>query len=255
MKIFVINLERDVERRQSILKQFNQIQLPFEFSNGVLGSSLTQQQKTEWYDDKRAFRNLCQTIVPAHIGCSLSHVHVYQKIIDQNLPYALILEDDVILPEKLGELLSDLEKIIHENNAEVILLSPAQGKNKKNRDVNELIFLLPYKNGYFTSSYIVTQSAAKALIKDLFPINNVADCWNQLVRHRVIDLYVLNTGFIEQDQITFGSSTNNDVIKYKKKGLWHLLKFKACRAFWKAIEYVNALYDRNFNPYKGIFKK
>lgn len=254
MKIFVINLEKDKERRHSIIEQFDSLNLEYEFSTGLLGASLTPEQKKAWYNEKKAYRNHCRSLVPAHIGCSLSHVNVYRKIIAEKLPYALILEDDVILPSNFKQLLDGIEEKIIKNNAEVILLSPAIGINKNGRVVNKEISIIPYKNGFFTSSYIVTQKAAQALLKDLFPINDVADCWKRLVKHKVIDLYVLSSGFIEQDQDTFGSSTNIDVLKYTKKDIYNKIKFKLCRAFWLSIDIFVSAYNRHYHPYKDVLK-
>lgn len=255
MKIFVINLERDKERRKSINEQLTNLNLEYELSVGMLGTAL-ESERSNWVDEKKTLRNLCLSLVPAQIGCSLSHINVYRKIIEEKIPYALILEDDVILPSDLKQLLQDIERIISLNKAEVILLSPAEGKNnKKNaRVVNQNVSIIPYKNGFFTSSYIVTQKAAQALLKDLFPINDVADCWKRLVKHKVIDLFVLSSGFIEQDQDTFGSSTNKDLWQYTKKGIYHKLKYKFCRAFWLFVDIFVSAYNRNFHPYKDVLK-
>jgi glycosyl transferase family 25 len=254
MKIFVINLERDTERRKSIQTQFDQLLISFEFSTGVLGSTITPQQKAEWYDDKKAFRNKCTSIVPAHIGCSLSHVNVYRKILEQNLPYALILEDDVILPINFISILNEIENVIKIDRAEVILLSPAVGIQKETIKVNKTYYLTPYKNGFYTSSYIVTNKAAQTLIKELFPICDVADCWPRLKRHRIVDIYNINPHLIEQDQDTFGSSTNADTWKYHKKGIYSKIRHKTLRAFWLSIDFVLAFFHRNLRPYHGILK-
>ena len=37
-------------------------------------------------------------LVLAHMGCSASQILAYREIVEEILPYALILEDDVILP-------------------------------------------------------------------------------------------------------------------------------------------------------------
>ena len=40
-------------------------------------------------------KNKSGSYVPGAIGCALSHLKIYKHVVDNNIPYALILEDDV----------------------------------------------------------------------------------------------------------------------------------------------------------------
>jgi glycosyl transferase family 25 len=254
MKIFVINLEKDRARRESVQRQLDNLKLPFELVSGVLGAALSPAELAECYDDRKARRNLCMSLVPSQIGCALSHTRVYQKIVERNLDCALILEDDVILPAMMPKMMLEIQNTINVDRPEVILLSPAIGSHGRHdrRLPGGEFEMIPFKAGYYTSSYIVTHFAARALLKELYPVGDVADCWARLKSYKVVDLFVINPPLIEQNQTAFGSSTNEDNWKLKKKNALDKLILKCRRAGSKFIDFFYAIYRRKVVPYAGI---
>lgn len=93
MKIYVISLESSHERKVALKEAFPQHYEEFIFINAVDGRNLTT---TEYF--KLVTPNLYENnrlLSPAEVGCALSHMQVYEKIIQENAP-AIILEDDVI---------------------------------------------------------------------------------------------------------------------------------------------------------------
>lgn len=211
MHVFVINLARDVNRRNSIREQLEKLELEFEFVSGVDGSNLTEEERSTLYDDRGAKLHRSRSLVPAEIGCALSHLDVYQSIIDRDIDCALVLEDDVILPPTLERFLNASEKHLEVESPVVWLLSPAEGElTSPPLRITETSQLFPFRSGYYASSYIVTRAAAYALYDELKPVSDVADCWRRLFLHKVVDIYVVHPALIEQNQRVFGSSTTED---------------------------------------------
>jgi GR25 family glycosyltransferase involved in LPS biosynthesis len=100
MKIFVINLKKDKEKLNSILAQFKKYNITdFEIVEAVNGSELSNEELLEKYDEKRTKRVFRELSLP-EIGCTLSHLAVYKKIIKEN-KRCLIIEDDVILKDDI----------------------------------------------------------------------------------------------------------------------------------------------------------
>ena len=92
MKIYLINLKRDVNRLDRILQQFKQFNITnFEIVEAVDGKSLTQEQLDTDYDDESA-KKLVRRLCLSEIGCALSHIDVYRRIIKEN-KRCLIMED------------------------------------------------------------------------------------------------------------------------------------------------------------------
>lgn len=254
MHIFVINLEKDVARRESIAAQLDALGLSYEIVPGVYGASLTEQERARVYDDRKAKLHRARSLVPAEIGCALSHLKVYRAIVERGLDAALILEDDVALPANLKGVLNECSSHLKASTPAVWLLSPADGDTAAS---NPLLIgashrLLPYQSGYFTSSYLLTRAAAAALLRELEPVSDVADCWQRLARYKVVDLYVVAPPLIKQKQDKFGSSTTSDYHANIKPGLITRALYKIRRTrsiFWDC---VYAPYRRWFRPYAGL---
>lgn len=255
MKVFVINLEKDVQRRESITLQLENQRIESSIQKAVYGKMLSREEIANFYNDKKAYQHQCRSLTSSEIGCSLSHIEVYRKIIAETIPFACILEDDVILPENFKNIMDALKSKIEQSIPQVILLSPAQFKENIFIPIDEKYTLKQYKSGYYTSSYIINQLAAKILLKKLFPVNDVADCWRRVNKHKFADIKIITPTLIEQDLETFGSSTTDDYHKTFSYNKIQILKFKFCRAFWLSYDGILAIYNRNFRPYGGISKE
>lgn len=100
MKIFVINLKRNVDKLERILTQFKKYNIvDYEIVSAVDGNTLTKEQLKNLYNDKAA-SNLIYSMSGPEIGCALSHLKVYEKILKQT-KRCLILEDDVEIDERI----------------------------------------------------------------------------------------------------------------------------------------------------------
>lgn len=106
MKIFVINLDRDIERYERISSNLNQLGLSWERVSGVDGKTMTPDELSV-YDENAAIRVGGVPLTRGHIGCSLSHIRLYERIVREGIPQALILEDDMLLDERLQSFLDD----------------------------------------------------------------------------------------------------------------------------------------------------
>lgn len=94
--IFVINLPTAVERRQAMEAQLKAMHAQFEFVEGVFGND---ERVAERYDEARAIREHGKPLVTGEKGCALAHALVYERMVQEKIPTALILEDDMVLPK------------------------------------------------------------------------------------------------------------------------------------------------------------
>ena len=86
--IFVIGV-KDSVREYRIKKRFEG--LNYEYFYGVNGTEV----------DKKYYENKGSKLTYGQLGCSLSHVNLYKKIVDEDIEVALILEDDCVFNENL----------------------------------------------------------------------------------------------------------------------------------------------------------
>ena len=102
--IFVISLATSGKRRESIAGQLRALGMEFEIVDAVDGRSLSEAQLESVYDPDRATRILGRPMSRGEVGCALSHQRVYQRICDERIPLALVLEDDAKISEGLSRL-------------------------------------------------------------------------------------------------------------------------------------------------------
>lgn len=108
LKTFLINLDRRPDRLMFVKQQLVSLGIAFERVSAVDGSCLTDAQKAI-FNQQRFALECKRKVVDGEIGCALSHQAVWQQMVAENIPYALILEDDVQLKPELASLLADVQ--------------------------------------------------------------------------------------------------------------------------------------------------
>lgn len=92
LKTYVINLPKDQDRRESILKETAQFPwLDIEMIEAVYGKELSDEEKNTLFDGKKCAQYYGRVVLPGEIGCTLSHQTCYRYLLDTDLNYALIL--------------------------------------------------------------------------------------------------------------------------------------------------------------------
>lgn len=104
MKVFLINLDKRPDRLAFVKNQLDNQNIDFERFVAVDGSKMTLETQT-LVDVKRFIIEQKKEPVIGEVGCAMSHRAIWQKMVDENLEYALILEDDITLSSDLSKLL------------------------------------------------------------------------------------------------------------------------------------------------------
>lgn len=178
MRAFVISLARATERRSHMASQMACLGIPFEFFDGVDGHLLDDQEIGRVYDDARARTTSWGPLNRGEIGCALSHIGVWRKLIEEDIPYALVLEDDAVLDPAVVDVLEALPPLL--GAADVVALV-------KTND-NTFFFhqaplprrrRLVYVNQpfYTAAGYVVTCGAAQRLVRHALPLTVPIDFW------------------------------------------------------------------------------
>lgn len=105
--VFVINLERDVERRAAMERALNGRGITAEFVAAVDGKALGE-AASDRYDRARCIRIYGVDMLPSEVGCYLSHFSLFERMVADNIPRALILEDDVTFAEDFADVVRGL---------------------------------------------------------------------------------------------------------------------------------------------------
>lgn len=179
-KIFYINLAHRTDRNNNIIQQLKQLNLLHivERIDAVNGKNLdinticcrliTHKGKYDVFYGKSNGLLLTK----GAIGCALSHYKIYQKIVSENIPAALILEDDININNNFYNILQSYNQYIPKDY-DILYVGYHDGCIK---------YFTPTNNQFYTKSslvwgtfgYIVTRCGAEKLLK-IFPINHQID--------------------------------------------------------------------------------
>ena len=199
LECFVINLKKDTERLAHMSKEFSNLGLKFNVFNATYGKDLPEDFIEQCRQDDELLFNLKGNVkvkllgklTVNEIGCALSHLRLYQHIIDSGLDKALIVEDDISLDSKLKLALENLDKI--PESWDVVNFSIHKGMkdlwcSKKYYFADGMYFKRAglhnsYLNARFnarriigtTACYVVTKEACQKLINLGYPIRMPSD--------------------------------------------------------------------------------
>lgn len=107
LTIFIINLSDHIERKEHMQRLCDVFGLRPVFIEAVDGRLLSNESIEGVYDKRKSIDYSGRELSLGEIGCGLSHQQIYQRIVDENIELALILEDDVDFNEYLLSTLNE----------------------------------------------------------------------------------------------------------------------------------------------------
>jgi len=168
--IKIINLKRREDRKQSMIEQFERENISvdnYEFIEAVDGNKLIEIKSI-----KQLFEGNNFGYRKSVIGCALSHLQIYNNLInDVNNDYYIVLEDDVELLDNFKESLNKITHKFVNQNIEHLALALSLANNhhdiSRNIDTDNDINIFEkdvYKLWNIGFAYIISKNAAKKII-------------------------------------------------------------------------------------------
>lgn len=172
------------------------------------------------------------------LGCLFSHVLLWKKVIDENIDYVAIFEDDIYLGEHAKVFLDDDEWIKAEwdiikieKNSKFNYLSLTDKTSLANgRVISRLL-----NPNFGTAGYIISNKAAKSLLSYIQSLS-IVDHIDQIIfkkylKHGVYPIYQVNPALCIQEYLLYPMIRNSSLaylgetlIKRKKEILYSRLK-------------------------------
>ena len=201
MKAFVINLDKNPERLEFMCEQFARLGLEVERFRAHYGKAFTREELRRYHSRIRSFIAFQKKMEPPKVAVALSHSEVYQTILDRNLPYALVLEDDIILDDGFPAALARAEKVLDPDRPQVFSfngygLDPDDGIQEEIREVSRM---------WCADAYVITREAARRIRKANFPVLTSADSFKRYHRLYGVELYRVLPATVRQDNEQFAS--------------------------------------------------
>lgn len=227
MRVFVINLDKDKDRMLSVDAQLRRLGVGYERVSGVYAKELPEAERETAVNRFRWWCAIGRPIVPAEIGCALSHYNIYRSM--KPCEAVCILEDDVIMTDDFPCRLKEVESFVDVRKPQVIMFSSHNRKRSGNGIVRS-------KSAMCTDAYVITQSAAWALLKANLPMQVPCDHWHRWERRGFIELYHALPTTVSQDQAQFGTSTQANADDVSSYPLLKWCLHKAKRLVGKTID-------------------
>lgn len=108
MRCLVINLPNAWNRREHIAAEFDRVGLPYELRQATSQHDLTEHQQ-QFVDQRERWRRGLRPIDRPALACLLSHMAVWQNLVDSDADLVSVFEDDAMLHPDLPMFLDALE--------------------------------------------------------------------------------------------------------------------------------------------------
>lgn len=203
LPIYIVSLKRDIERRNKITDVFHRLNINFDFFDAI---DAKDPQNKEIIDKMR-LSGVGAEMTDGEIACTLSHQLIYKDMIDKNIEWAVILEDDVIVNEKFKKFLqyfnlSEKDKLKHNN---LYLLGGQKGLHDYPVLGQSLFSKVKVSTCTFrrvnfnknkirrTCSYLMNKDMAQKLLKLTKDYGTYrADSWKLMHQHNIIKEFYLD---------------------------------------------------------------
>ena len=171
MRIYYINLDHDQDRRDRIDAQLGKLGLTATRIRATTPDDVTPELVARHCDPSKL-----DHVTPGELACTLSHRGLWQRLLDEGEPHALILEDDILLSPRLPAFLARADRavrrfgLIHiEAHTRLIRIGTPLAR------IGKVGLHRTYSFNYGTGGYILTADVARRLLGGLADLDYCVD--------------------------------------------------------------------------------
>lgn len=185
-KIYCVNLDRSPHRWQFMLEQFDRLGLEFERISAVDGRTINQENLAKFADVSRV-NDWPDLMTPNAIACSLSHVKAYRRFLEEGAPFAIFMEDDIVLSDDFGAVAKATAKVLPARSCALLYFHGDEKAFVREDAIKVSPGHILYKaltpwSAYTTGAYVLDRAGAEALIRFNDPVYSTADSWGVFIR-------------------------------------------------------------------------
>lgn len=174
--IFVISLARAIGRRADITRRLNADGVRYELTDAVDYKRLDFDNLPVRVRQEAHVKNYQVEIAPGTIGCVMSHMNLWRRMVDEQIPAALILEDDAVWDGDFWEVAGKVAASAWD--FDMVMLSHVGGSKKLHvlEQLTDNRRLVLYRRpGWMTAAYLIRLSGAVKLLPHCHEITGGAD--------------------------------------------------------------------------------
>ncbi len=175
LSIFIINLKKDVNKKLHMQKLCDKYSLDYTFIEAIYGKELPRDIVSKIYNQEKAVKEIGRELTLGELGCALSHMKIYEKMVNENIENAIIFEDDISFDATILEAISSIKNFPTDWEC-VLLCYYRMAFYKKNYCINFRNRLQVGKRlkivrftalMHSTAAYVINQKGAKKLLSSM----------------------------------------------------------------------------------------
>lgn len=191
---YVISAKPMSKRKERMIERFAKWGLQPNFFDAIMGNELSKEQLQKL----SASEGL---LTLGEIGCALSHLGVYRKLLDSREPCVYVFEDDAQITDEFMELQPKIQKFMEEQTKPTVLvLCAINGRKRACRKLSPTVSIMRSLAGTGAYAYVVNRKAAQNLLKAQTPVKIELDAWAIYQKMGFIQLCCLNKNVVELDE-------------------------------------------------------
>ena len=235
MRTYIINLKESTVRKKYMEDLLAPLAnyLDWEFIEAFDGRNLDKNDIERIFNQDKAFSTYGRYLKGGEIGCTISHRICYESIINNNEPYALILEDDLVWNrDDIVDVISIAEKILKHNKPIALLLSGDYWYYSK-KSITDIYSIASVREAVCTQAYFINISAARCLLqKEKYYL---ADDWYGISKSGV-KLYAMYPHVADQNRREFQTEISMEYAGVNRK---NMSLFKMIHSYYRAcVKYI-----------------
>ena len=252
LKVYVVSLKNESERRLCIEKQLREINLDFVFFDAI--DVKKNSDLMSLYDEGLSLKINKRGLTNGEIGCALSHQLIYKDIINKKTKYALILEDDAILENDISKVIEDIISI-KPDVWDVILLGYSKVSKLELKRLDKInpifssIYNKKYKVGQVwrnstsgTVGYLINNAGVKKILSKGVSASSLADNWLYFGKEFNANIYHCRPFLVYENFENFTSSIDKERSIYDRKPLkLELLRLVRGKSILLLVKYFPSL--------------
>lgn len=223
LPIFLISLENRAPRREKVLSKLKELGINdvtwFHAVNGneedLSKYNIDRTRLQRFWHNKISCCSYNRSYSNGEYGCALSHLKLYEKIVNEDIDVAFIIEDDVYLKNQdVADFISNLDEAREKTGFDILFLDHDDRLNTFNKallkfgNIDLQRIGVPgwdwlfnrRKTVYKTSAYIITKKGAQRLLDIGYPVRMPADvltgliAYNKLNAWKTVPKAIIDTG-------------------------------------------------------------
>ena len=174
-KIFVINMPKSKERWEYVKSQIEKLGCVCARSDGIDVSALGKKELDKYYSCEKNRKTYPKPLTKGEIGCHIAHIKCWEKIVSEDLDFAVILEDDIFIDGKFPRAIDFIKE--HFNKWDFIRLQVETKKrllyNKDDFGEFSICEFIRISGGLW--GYALNKKTAQTLLSNILPFGITAD--------------------------------------------------------------------------------